>query len=435
VNISRRAKIYLILASAILVVHLGVAALAKPSFGLTMFGDSLPCALLFIAILACVENFRRNSGALPLFWKLMTAGLFFLLASQGDWLYFDSLRRYSNPSPVVGDSLFLLAHVLFLAALALRPHSASAGRDLRIRRLDLVLLTLWWFTLYGYLAFPWQWVIQDFHKYDPAYYILALVQHLAIIFGLCILWAHNRGPWRSFYGHMIFAFVLIAAANLLLSVAIDRGVYYAGGFFDTPFLVAVYWFTVIAALGPTLAPAEDSTPNRELKQTLWMARVAMTAILSLPVLGLIGYFEKDVPTTIAAFRLRLVFGAIFVLGALVFRKLNVLARELVRSVNLSHGSIENLKSVQAQVTQSQKFAALGRLAAGAAHEISNPLTAILGYSELLADIPSLSAEDLGNARAIQVQVHRAQAAVNSLRNTLRGAPAPGPIVDNTSGTS
>jgi signal transduction histidine kinase len=423
---SKRSKIYLILASGVLVAHVVVAALAKPSFTLTIFGDSLPCALLLIAMLACLENFRPKSGALPLFWRLTTAGLFFLCASQVYWFYFDSLKRYSTPSPVVGDSLFLFAHVFFLAALALRPHSASGGRDLRIRRLDFALLTLWWFALYGYVALPWQWVIQNFAKYDPAYYSLALIQHLAIIGALCILWAHNRGTWRRFYGHMIFAFVLIAAANLLLNVAIDRGVYYAGGFFDTPFLVAVYWFTVIANLGPTLEPLEDSTPNRELKQTLWTARVAMMAILSLPVIALTGYFEKGVPLAIAAFRLRLVFGAIFVLGALVFRKLNVLARELVRSVNLSHGSIENLKSVQAQVTQSQKFAALGRLAAGAAHEISNPLTAILGYSELLADIPLLSPEDHANARAIQVQVRRAQTAVNSLRNTLRTPSTPFP---------
>ena len=107
------------------------------------------------------------------------------------------------------------------------------------------------------------------------------------------------------------------------------------------------------------------------------------------------------------------------LSALLFRKLTVLTRELSQLVYLSQTSLENLRTVQAQVTHTQKLTALGRLAAGAAHEISNPLTAILGYSELLTDVPSLSPPDRESALLIQKQVHRAQAAVNSLRNTLR----------------
>jgi signal transduction histidine kinase len=109
----------------------------------------------------------------------------------------------------------------------------------------------------------------------------------------------------------------------------------------------------------------------------------------------------------------------FLMGTLAFWKLNLLSRELVRLVNLTHRSVENLQKVQNRIAQSQKLAALGRLAAGATHEVSNPLTAILGYSELLADLPALSAEDRQCAQEIQAQVHRAQAAVISLRNTLR----------------
>jgi signal transduction histidine kinase len=145
----------------------------------------------------------------------------------------------------------------------------------------------------------------------------------------------------------------------------------------------------------------------------------MLGMLSLPFLAVLALYEKNVPVSIAVFRLKLVFGAMFVLGALVYWKLSLLARELVRLVSLTRDSIENLKAVQRQVTHSEKMVALGRLTAGAAHEISNPLTAILGYSELLTDIPSLSPNDLANARLIQQQVRQAQAAVNSLRNTAR----------------
>ncbi|HWY06074.1 MAG TPA: histidine kinase dimerization/phospho-acceptor domain-containing protein [Candidatus Acidoferrales bacterium] len=422
-SIQPRHKVFLAFACGILLLHAGVAMFAKPSFRLTIFGDALPCGLLIVAILAVRENFRFHRGVLPLYWKLMAAGLFQMLLSQAYWFYYDSLRVYSSPSPVIGDTLFLLAHVFFLSAFVLRPHSASAGRDMRLRHLDFALLTFWWLALYAYFALPWQLVIQDFSKYNPAYYLLALIQHLMIITGLAVVWKRSSGLWRTFYGSFLCLFVLIASANLLLSVAIDRGVYYAGGFYDTPFLVSLLLVTVVAAFGPSLQPGEDKTPNREINQSLWTARIAMVAILSLPVIALLGSFEKDIPEDVAAFRLRLVFGAMVLLSGLVFWKLTLLARELRRLVRLSQASLENLKSVQSRVTHSQKLAALGRLAAGATHEISNPLTAILGYSELLTDIPSLSPPDRESALTIQKQVHCAQAAVNSLRNSLRNPDA------------
>jgi signal transduction histidine kinase len=422
-----RQKFYLAFGTFVILLHLVVAAVAKPSFPLTVYGDASPCVILILGALAARENFRRSPGVLPLFWKLFAGGLVILLLSQTYWFYYDWRRLNASPSPILGDSLFLLAHVFFLAALALRPHSASVGRDLRIRALDLVLLSLWWFSLYGYFSLPWQVGRQDFSHYNPSYYSLALIQHLVIIIALAVLSARNIAPWRAFYLQLLVAFVLIAGGNLLLNVAIDAGKYYAGSYYDTPFLLAIYLFIPIAGFGPTLEPRPDSKPNRELIQSVWTARLAMLGILSLPAIALLGLTEKNLPVDLVNFRLRLVFGAMLLLGTMVYWKLNLLARELSHLVQLTRDSIENLKAVQQQVTHTEKLIALGRLAAGAAHEISNPLTAIFGYSELLTDIPSLSHEDRAHAQLIQQEVHRAQAAVTSLRNNLRQNSSPPPF--------
>jgi hypothetical protein len=96
-----RHKVLLGFACALFLLHTGVAAFARPSFRLTIFGDALPCALLIIAILAVRENFRFGRGILPLFWKLMAAGLFQMLLSQAYWFYYDSVKVYSSPSPVI----------------------------------------------------------------------------------------------------------------------------------------------------------------------------------------------------------------------------------------------------------------------------------------------------------------------------------------------
>jgi phospho-acceptor domain-containing protein len=427
VIIQPRQKLYLVTASAVLLLHFVMACFATPSFLLSIIGNAIPCFLLVLAVLSARANFRLSSGTLPLFWKLFAAGLAIMLLSQIYWLYFAWRQPNLAPSPIPADSLFLLAHVFFLTSLALRPHSSS-GCDLRIRSLDFLLLSLWWFSLYGYFCLPWQNSRQDFMHYNLTYCVLVLIQQIAIIVALAVLRGKNGAPWRGFYTQFLLAFVSLAAGNLLINLAVERGKYHPGGFYDTPFLIGIFLFTPVAAFGPSLQPREDSKPNSDLVQSVWTARLAMLGTLSLPVISLLGLYEKNLPWDVATFRLRLVFGAMFLLGALVYWKLNLLASELGHMVHLTRDSIENLKSVQQRVTHSEKLIALGRLAAGAAHEISNPLTAIFGYSELLTDIPSLTPEDRANAQLIQKHVHRAQDAVNSLRNTLRQSPSPVPFL-------
>jgi len=61
--------------------------------------------------------------------------------------------------------------------------------------------------------------------------------------------------------------------------------------------------------------------------------------------------------------------------------------EKVRLYEETRRAYDDLTRTQEQLLQSEKMSALGQMISGVAHELNNPLTAILGYSQLLEDEP------------------------------------------------
>jgi len=98
--------------------------------------------------------------------------------------------------------------------------------------------------------------------------------------------------------------------------------------------------------------------------------------------------------------------------------------------------VTELRRLEEQVRQHEKLAALGRLVAGAAHELNNPLAVILGLSQLQLDedIPPSIRADL---EQIERAARRAAAIVHQLRafgqpRTLEVAPLDlAPVIDDT----
>ncbi len=87
-----------------------------------------------------------------------------------------------------------------------------------------------------------------------------------------------------------------------------------------------------------------------------------------------------------------------------------------------------LKQAREEVLRSEKLSSLGRLAAGVAHEVGNPMGAVLGYTNLLVDHVADNAEAMDYLKRIEKEVTRINATVRELLDFSRPSPSePAPL--------
>jgi PAS domain S-box-containing protein len=88
----------------------------------------------------------------------------------------------------------------------------------------------------------------------------------------------------------------------------------------------------------------------------------------------------------------------------------------IRAISTASIEITNLKKAEAALIQSEKLAAVGRLASSISHEINNPLEAVTNLLYLIALEPSLSAQAKGFVHSAQSELGRvSQIATQTLR--------------------
>jgi len=90
-------------------------------------------------------------------------------------------------------------------------------------------------------------------------------------------------------------------------------------------------------------------------------------------------------------------------------------RNKIEGVVLSGRDVTDLKRLEEQLIQAEKLAAMGQMLAGVAHELNNPLTAILGVTELVRERPGL---DEPMKRQLDLTHRQARRAARIVQNLL-----------------
>jgi two-component system NtrC family sensor kinase len=206
--------------------------------------------------------------------------------------------------------------------------------------------------------------------------------------------------------------------------------------YDLPLVAAFVWFGVAGNIARRECPPAEralASPGAEAAEmpaeNPWPARMAMTAALSLPVLLIWSEMESSASAEIRRFRLLTTLVAMVVVTSLVFLRQRLVDEDRLRLLGQSKEALVNLRRLQTQYVQAEKLASLGQLAAGAAHEINNPLTAILGYSDVLAGDPATSERTREIAEKIREQARRTKGVVGKLLSFAQPQPAEVTLLD------
>jgi len=307
---------------------------------------------------------------------------------------------------------------------------------MRFGYLDFVLLMTWWTYLYVFVVLPWVYAMPNADEYNLTYNVVTTIGNFVVILGFGASWLQSKGAWRVVYANLLGATLLYTTTSMVINVLSDSHAYFTGSLYDLGLLGTFLWYAIAGVVSynnraKLEAPSDLMYDENESRngETVWATRLAMAAVLSLPLFAIYTLRFGHQGPEVRDFRLMTTLIASVPLALLVFLRSHLADADRSRLLAQSEQSVENLQRLQAQMVQSEKLISLGQLAAGAAHEINNPLTAILGYSDLLADDATLPDKARGTASKIRDQARRTKTLVGNLLSFARQVPPERTLLD------
>lgn len=387
--------------------------------------DVLQFTIMLFMVVGTAINIRSSRGPARGFWTLMTVSSLMWAADYGFWVYYEAIRRLPMPTPQPGDILLILHVVPIMMALAMLPHLAPKSGSSLSSNLQFPLIACWWVYLYFQFVFVWQVLSHNPPAFHRNFNLLYHTELTTVIIALFYLSQRSQNGWQEIFNHYLIGFLIYAPSSAIINILIQQHLYVSGGLWDLPLTISIAYIAWIGfhARRRNLKPVRS---NEGFAIPEWAAGVA---VASIPAIALFSYEHFQDAAEVRNFRIVLGFSAMLVIAILIFTRQQLLNRRLALLLADAKSAYDNMERLQTHVMQSEKLASIGQLVAGAAHELNNPLTAILGYSELISGDQTVPVTLRGFADKIAQQARRTKNLVGNLLSFARQTPSQKRLTD------